>query len=54
MTTYVGDYLYSPFVDIELVSDVVKSLVKGRRSAGVDTLTCDHLQFCHPMVLSDY
>jgi len=50
MTSYVGDYFPSPFVDIELVGDVVKSLVKGK-AAGVDTLTCEHLQFCHPIVL---
>jgi len=49
LATYIGDYCLKPFVDDDLVDSVINRLSRGK-STGFDTLTCEHLQFCHPIV----
>jgi len=49
LATYIGDYCQKPFVDVDLVDSVISRLSRGN-AAGFDTLTCEHLQFCHPIV----
>ena len=35
--------------DVELVGKIISSLKKGK-AAGLDGLTAEHLQFCHPVL----
>lgn len=49
LAAYVGDYCRNPLVDVDLVESVILRLPRGK-AAGLDTLTCEHLQFSHPIV----
>lgn len=39
------------FVDVELLDGIIKGLSKGK-AAGIDRLTAEHIQYCHPIVIS--
>ena len=45
---YVGDLNEQEF-DVELVDHVIREMSKGK-AAGVDNLTAEHLQYCHPIL----
>ena len=48
--TYIGEtYLADYSFDVELVDKIISSLKKGK-AAGLDGLTAEHLQFCHPVL----
>jgi len=47
---YVGNTSELIF-DIATVDDVIRKLKKGKAS-GVDNITCEHLQYSHPIVCS--
>ena len=48
--TYIGEtYLVDYYFDVELVDKIISSLKKGK-TAGLDGLTAEHLQFCHPVL----
>jgi len=49
LANYIGDYCQKPFVDVDLVDSDINGLSRGK-ATGFDTLTCEHLQFCHPIV----
>ena len=40
-----------PICEIHLIDSLVTNMTKGK-SAGVDFLTCEHLQYSHPIVIS--
>ena len=47
---YTGDpFVNSYNVDVELVDNVISNMAKGK-AAGMDGLTVEHLQYCHPVL----
>ena len=45
---YVGDKINNLKVDVELVDSIISKLDRGK-SAGIDNLCAQHLQYCHPI-----
>jgi len=38
-------------IEVETVDEIINKLTRGK-AAGLDNLTCEHLQYCHPVVIS--
>lgn len=49
--SYIGDRFTLHSINIEMIDKIVTQLTRGK-AAGIDTLTCEHLQFSHPIVIS--
>jgi hypothetical protein len=48
---YVGSPIYNnQRIDVELLSNLISGMKKGK-AAGLDELSCEHLMYCHPIVV---
>ena len=50
-----ADYVGCPInnnqqIDVELLSNLIASMKKGK-AAGLDELSCEHLMYCHPIIV---
>ena len=51
LQSYDLDHSFAPVIDIELVDSLLSKMSKGK-AAGIDKLTCEHIQNSHPIVTS--
>ncbi|HMK58631.1 MAG TPA: reverse transcriptase domain-containing protein, partial [Nitrososphaeraceae archaeon] len=51
LVNYIGDFRTNTALDIETIDTIIRKLKRGK-AAGIDNLTVEHLQFCHPIVIS--
>ena len=46
---YEGDNFQHESISVEMVGTLIDKLKKGK-AAGIDNITCEHLQYSHPIV----